>query len=65
MQKLQVYLQNRVLSPLLRDSKRLRIPFFIRVLSWFPFLQSIPARVIGIGFLPEQVETKAVSANRT
>jgi 2-polyprenyl-6-methoxyphenol hydroxylase-like FAD-dependent oxidoreductase len=55
MQMVQVYLQNRVISPMLRQQGPLRVPFFIRLFIWLPFLRRIPARIIGIGFGPEHV----------
>jgi 2-polyprenyl-6-methoxyphenol hydroxylase-like FAD-dependent oxidoreductase len=32
-------------------------PLFVRVLQWFPSLQSLPARFIGIGPRPEHIQT--------
>ena len=55
MQKLQVLLQDRVLSPVLHESGDFRAPWFIHIFNVIPFLRRIPARIIGIGFLPEHV----------
>jgi len=60
MQKLQVFLQDRVLSPALQGSGKLRMPLFLRLISWFPILRRIPTRVIGLGFLPEHVSTNSL-----
>lgn len=61
MQRVQSILQDRVLIPFLRKRGETHVPFPMRVLSWFPFLQSIPARFIGIGFDPQHVETDLFS----
>ncbi len=55
MQRLQVYMQDHALSPLLRTEQKLRVPWFFKLFSWFPPLRRIPAHIIGIGFLPEHV----------
>ena len=59
-QQLQVFLQNRVISRVLRGDGSLSPPFFLRLLARFPLLRSIPARLIGIGFRPEHVDTPSV-----
>ena len=56
MQRVQSVLQDRVLIPYLRTRGETHVPFPMRVLSRFPFLQAIPARFIGIGFGPQHVE---------
>jgi 2-polyprenyl-6-methoxyphenol hydroxylase-like FAD-dependent oxidoreductase len=56
MQKLQVFLQDRVFAKLLNEHGHIRMPWFIRLFRVIPFLQRIPARIIGIGFEPEHVE---------
>jgi 2-polyprenyl-6-methoxyphenol hydroxylase-like FAD-dependent oxidoreductase len=54
-QKLQVFVQDRILGPILGNPGPPKVPLFMRVLSALPILQRIPARVIGMGFLPEHV----------
>ena len=56
-QRLQVFLQNRVISPVLASSGPLHPPWPLRLLQWFPILRRIPARVIGMGFQPEHIQT--------
>jgi len=56
MQKLQVLMQDRVISPLLHQQKEIRMPWFLQLFTYFPMLRRIPARIIGIGFQPEHVE---------
>jgi len=58
MQRLQVYLQDRIISPLLVRRGRTSLPWFLRVIGRVPLLQRIPARVLGIGFGPEHVVSK-------
>lgn len=54
-QRLQVFLQNRLLAPLLDAHGHLRVPLLLRLFQWFPILRGIPARIIGFGFRPEHV----------
>jgi 2-polyprenyl-6-methoxyphenol hydroxylase-like FAD-dependent oxidoreductase len=54
MQKLQVFIQDRVLSPALNRG-RARLPWPILALKYFPYLRRFPAKIIGIGFRPEHV----------
>jgi 2-polyprenyl-6-methoxyphenol hydroxylase-like FAD-dependent oxidoreductase len=56
-QRLQVFIQNKVVSRVLRSSRPIAVPFPIRLLQRFPALRRIPARVIGMGFRPEHVRT--------
>jgi 2-polyprenyl-6-methoxyphenol hydroxylase-like FAD-dependent oxidoreductase len=56
MQSLQVYMQDHVISPLLREKDSFRAPWFIKMFNWFPILRRIPAKIIGIGFGPEHVD---------
>jgi 2-polyprenyl-6-methoxyphenol hydroxylase-like FAD-dependent oxidoreductase len=55
-QALQVFLQERILNRVLNTADKVRLPWFVRLLRW-PALQGIPARTIGVGFLPEHVQT--------
>ena len=56
MQKLQVFMQDHVLSPLLRGQGEMKMPWFLHMFRLFPLLRRIPARIIGIGFGPEHIE---------
>jgi 2-polyprenyl-6-methoxyphenol hydroxylase-like FAD-dependent oxidoreductase len=56
-QRMQVIVQNRLLSPALMSSERPKPPFVMRLLKWFPLLRRIPARIIGIGVRPEHIAT--------
>ena len=39
--------------------------FAIRLIARFPFLRRIPARMIGMGFRPEHVQTPAIKTEDT
>jgi 2-polyprenyl-6-methoxyphenol hydroxylase-like FAD-dependent oxidoreductase len=56
-QRMQVLLQNRLISRVLASSGTLTPPWFMRTVSRWPLLQRLPARVIGMGFRPEHVRT--------
>ncbi|MEZ6003162.1 MAG: FAD-dependent oxidoreductase [Planctomycetota bacterium] len=56
MQRLQVYLQDKVLRPALAGDKPVRAPWFLPWLQRLPILRRIPSRVIGMGFQPEHVQ---------
>lgn len=59
-QRLQILIQNRVISPVLNGegaATDIWLPLPLRVLRACPRLQRIPAGVIGLGFLPEHVGT--------
>jgi hypothetical protein len=51
-QRIQIFIQNRVISPVLAGAQRPTPPFVVKLTQWFPALQRIPARVIGIGCAP-------------
>jgi hypothetical protein len=58
-QAMQVFLQNRVIAPSLYGSReKLQVPFFMRLLGWFPPLRRLPARLMGMGVRPEHVRTR-------
>jgi 2-polyprenyl-6-methoxyphenol hydroxylase-like FAD-dependent oxidoreductase len=65
-QRLQVLVQNNVLSKVLKSSARPKPPFAARLLNRFQLLQRIPARIIGLGIRPEHVHTpeRKASAQR-
>ena len=57
-QWLQVTIQNRILSRVLASAAPVTPPWPIRLLGRTPLLQRIPARLVGLGFRPEHIETK-------
>ena len=54
-QRLQVLIQNNVVSRVLAGRTMPSPPWPLRLLSRIPLLQRLPARVIGVGFRPEHV----------
>ena len=56
-QAVQVFLQNRMIAPTLAGTRPLRPPWPVRLLNALPFLQRIPARLLGMGVQPEHVKT--------
>jgi 2-polyprenyl-6-methoxyphenol hydroxylase-like FAD-dependent oxidoreductase len=63
-QRAQVLIQNRVLGRVIGGTGKFLLPWPVRLLRRFPFLRRIPARLIGIGFRPEHVQTAEASDNR-
>ena len=59
-QAVQVFIQNRVVRPVLQGKSKPRLPWPLKIIARFPRIRRLPARFIGIGFRPEHVETKAV-----
>jgi len=55
MQAIQIFAQDKILSPLLHEKGSVRMPWFLKFFRWFPILQRIPAHILGIGFQPEHV----------
>jgi 2-polyprenyl-6-methoxyphenol hydroxylase-like FAD-dependent oxidoreductase len=56
-QAFQTTVQNRVIDPVLRSSQDPTLPRIVRfVQQRLPFLQGIPARIVGVGFRPEHVD---------
>jgi 2-polyprenyl-6-methoxyphenol hydroxylase-like FAD-dependent oxidoreductase len=62
-QRMQVIVQNGLLSPALASRTRPKPPFLLRLIQWFPILRRIPARVIGVGVRPEHVHTAEVASS--
>ena len=56
-QKMQTIVQSRLIDPLLDSHEPMKAPWAMRLFNALPFLQRIPARIIGIGVRPEHVRT--------
>ena len=56
-QALQVFMQERVINPVLGSDKPITAPWPLRLFSHLPWLARIPARLIGVGFRPEHVRS--------
>ncbi len=54
-QRGQVMMQNSIIAPTLSGTTPLKPPLILRLFQRFPFLQRIPARLVGLGFRPEHI----------
>jgi 2-polyprenyl-6-methoxyphenol hydroxylase-like FAD-dependent oxidoreductase len=52
-QRLQILMQDSVITPLLSGRKALQPPLFLRLAHRFPVLRRLPGRLIGMGVRPE------------
>jgi 2-polyprenyl-6-methoxyphenol hydroxylase-like FAD-dependent oxidoreductase len=59
-QRLQVFVQDRVVTPALKSTTKItNLPLPLKLLRRWPLLRRVPARVVGVGFRPEHVKTPA------
>jgi 2-polyprenyl-6-methoxyphenol hydroxylase-like FAD-dependent oxidoreductase len=56
-QRMQVIVQDKLLSPALASTERPKPPLVMQLIKWFPVLQRIPAQIIGNGVRPEHIWT--------
>jgi 2-polyprenyl-6-methoxyphenol hydroxylase-like FAD-dependent oxidoreductase len=56
-QRMQVFVQNKVIDVALGADRELQAPWPLRLLSRFALLRRIPARLVGMGVRPEHVHT--------
>ena len=54
-QRLQLFIQNRVISPVLHGTSTPRPPWVLQLLNQSALLRRLPARLVGMGFRPEHV----------
>jgi 2-polyprenyl-6-methoxyphenol hydroxylase-like FAD-dependent oxidoreductase len=59
-QSLQLAVQKRIISNVLATKQNLTAPFVVKLLNWFPILRRLPARLIGIGFRPEHINSPEI-----
>jgi 2-polyprenyl-6-methoxyphenol hydroxylase-like FAD-dependent oxidoreductase len=64
-QKLQAFVQDRVIGRVLGGRERPSAPLVLRLMNQWPLLRRIPARVLGVGFRPEHVRTTDSGIART
>jgi 2-polyprenyl-6-methoxyphenol hydroxylase-like FAD-dependent oxidoreductase len=62
-QRLQIVMQNNIISPALRG-ERPNAPFFMKMMQW-PVLRRIPGRVLALGIRPEHIHTPDVATARS
>jgi 2-polyprenyl-6-methoxyphenol hydroxylase-like FAD-dependent oxidoreductase len=60
-QRLQLFVQNRMIGRVLQSTGKPSPPLLLRLLGHWPLLRRIPARLIGIGFRPEHVKLPAAT----
>jgi len=57
-QRLQKFAQDNLIAPMLNRQDRLeKPPLLLRIVNRLPWLQRIPARVIGLGFRREKIRS--------
>ena len=54
-QRLQVFIQNRVIRRVLGSTQPASLPWPLKLLARWPYLRRFPARIVGMGFRPEHV----------
>ena len=59
-QRMQVAMQNSIIAPALAAKGPVKPPLAVRILARTPLLSRIPARLLGLGFRPEHVQTGEV-----
>lgn len=57
-QRVQLFIQKRVITRVLDASKPVKIPAIFRLMRRMPVLRRIPARIVGMGFRPEHVKSE-------
>ncbi|MGD1089535.1 MAG: FAD-dependent oxidoreductase [Verrucomicrobiota bacterium] len=62
-QRLQLFLQNRVIRRVLKSDQPISAPKVFKLFQHWPFLRRIPARIMGIGFRPEHIKTIAIKSD--
>jgi 2-polyprenyl-6-methoxyphenol hydroxylase-like FAD-dependent oxidoreductase len=60
-QRLQMFIQDHLITPVLSGGGRPKPPLAAKMLKWIPPLRRIPARLVGIGVRPEHIRTLADS----
>jgi 2-polyprenyl-6-methoxyphenol hydroxylase-like FAD-dependent oxidoreductase len=60
-QRLQVLVQNNVIEKVLKSAKPLTPPWPLKILDRSPWLQTLPARLVGVGVRPEHVHSPAAA----
>ena len=60
-QRIQVFIQNRVISRVLSGTEPPEPPFVLKLAQWFPVMQRMLARLIGVGVRPEHIHTPEVA----
>jgi 2-polyprenyl-6-methoxyphenol hydroxylase-like FAD-dependent oxidoreductase len=64
-QAMQVFLQKNVITAVLGSPEQLNPPLFLKLIARFPWLSRFPARILGMGFLPEHVDLAVIDGQRS
>jgi 2-polyprenyl-6-methoxyphenol hydroxylase-like FAD-dependent oxidoreductase len=64
-QRMQIVVQNNVIRRVLSGSEPLTLPWPLKLLNSWPALRRIPARIVGVGFRPEHVQTPELQPARS
>jgi 2-polyprenyl-6-methoxyphenol hydroxylase-like FAD-dependent oxidoreductase len=59
MQAVQIFIQKRIISNVLAMQTQPRAPYVVKLVNQYPWLRRLPARLVGIGFRPEHVQSTA------
>jgi 2-polyprenyl-6-methoxyphenol hydroxylase-like FAD-dependent oxidoreductase len=59
-QRMQTFVQNRVLARVLNREKPISLPWPLKLFRHWPILRRIPARIVGVGFRPEHIKTSVL-----
>jgi hypothetical protein len=62
-QRLQIFMQNRLIAPVLGSRQQIAPPLPFRLMKHFPVLRRLPARIIGMGFRPEHVRDPEIQSS--
>jgi hypothetical protein len=54
----QVFIQDRLITAVLESDQPIDVPFALKLLGRVPWLQRIPARILGLGVRPEHVAAR-------
>ncbi|MGA8435948.1 MAG: FAD-dependent oxidoreductase [Methyloceanibacter sp.] len=66
MQAVQIFIQKRVISNVLAMQTQPRAHYVVKLIDQYPWLRRLPARLIGMGFRPEHVQSpERASSPRT
>jgi 2-polyprenyl-6-methoxyphenol hydroxylase-like FAD-dependent oxidoreductase len=57
-QAVQVFVQDRLIRRILGTDEQIRLPWLIKLFNDWPFLRRIPARLVGIGFRSEHIQSE-------
>ena len=62
-QRMQIFIQNNIIKRVFA-SAHIHAPWILKLVSRWPLLQRIPARIVGIGFRPEHIRTPDLHSSR-